>query len=113
MSNSNDARLWAMGLHLSVFAGYAIPVLGWVAPIVIWQIKKTEIPEIDQHGRIVMNWMLSSLIYSVVCVLLSLLVIGVPLLFVLLALGIAFPVIGGIKAYEGTAWKYPLSIRFF
>lgn len=113
MDASQESRMWAAGLHFSVFAGYVLPVLGWVAPIVIWQVKKSEIPEIDQHGRIVMNWMVSSLIYTVVCFILSLLVIGIPLLFVLLALGIAFPIIGGIKAYEGTVWKYPLSIRFF
>jgi uncharacterized Tic20 family protein len=39
------------------------------------------------------------------------LVLGfVPLLLIPMVI---FPIIGGLKANEGTAWKYPLSIEFF
>ena len=35
------------------------------------------------------------------------------LIYVLTALCIIFPIIGGIKANNGELWKYPLSIQFF
>src|SRR5947207_2717362 len=49
-----QTRQWAMVLHLSQFAGYAVPLAGLIAPIVIWQVKKNELPGIDAHGKIIM-----------------------------------------------------------
>lgn len=113
VSNPRDVSTWALILHLSQFAGFIIPFAGWVAPIVIWQIKKAEMPELDAHGKVVTNWILSSLIYGTVCAILIFVVVGIPLILVLLLLGIIFPIIGGIKASNGVVWKYPLSIKFF
>jgi len=108
-----QARMWAMFLHLSQLAGFALPLAGLVVPILIWQLKKAELPELDVHGKIVVNWILSALIYAVVCVILVFLVVGIPLLLLLAVLAIVFPIVGGIKANNGEAWKYPLSISFF
>lgn len=105
-------RLWAMLLHLSVFSGYVIPVAGFVVPILIWQIMKKDLPELDDHGKIVVNWMISSIIYAIVSVVLAFVVIGIPLLIALLIVGIVFPIIGGIKANNGEKWNYPMSITF-
>ena len=104
---------WALFLHLSLLAGHVIPLAGWIAPILIWQLKKREMPALDPHGKVVVNWILSALIYATVCVILIFVVIGIPLLIVLMLLGIIFPIIGAIKAANGEVWQYPLSIRFF
>lgn len=113
MDSEKDLRTWAMVLHLSLLAGYTVvPLVGLIAPIVIWQIKKNEMPEIETHGRIVVNWIISSLIYSAIGVILTFILIGVPILIALYVLGIVFPIIGAIKANSGIAWKYPLSIHF-
>ena len=112
MHTDKDARTWAMVLHLSLLAGYTFaPVAGWIAPIVIWQIKKTEMPEIDVHGKIVVNWLISSLIYGAVCFVLMWFFIGIPLAAALWVMGIVFPIVGAIKANDGIAWKYPLSLN--
>jgi uncharacterized protein len=112
-SLEEQTRLWAMFLHFSQFAGFAVPVGGLVVPIILWQWKKSELPGIDAHGKTVMNWIISALIYGAVCFLLLFLVIGFPMLMVLVVLAIAFPIVGGIKANNGEVWKYPLSIQFF
>jgi len=108
-----ETRTWGLLLHISIFAGYVVPIAGFVAPIVIWQLKKNELPLIDRHGKNALNWLISTLIYGFCC---SLLVfaffIGVPLLFALLILGIIFPIVAAIKANNGEVWKYPLSITF-
>ena len=106
-----DMRQWAMFLHLSTFAGVLVPVLGFVAPIVIWQIKKDEFPEIDEHGRVVVNWLISAVIYGFVSILLVFLLIGIPLIVAVSICSVVFPVIGGIKANQGELWPYPLSLR--
>lgn len=54
-----QTRQWAMFLHFSILAGFLFPLAGLVAPIVIWQLKKTELPGIDVHGKVVVNWILS------------------------------------------------------
>ncbi|MEK7449776.1 MAG: DUF4870 domain-containing protein [Planctomycetota bacterium] len=108
-----QTRQWTLFLHLSLLAGFVIPLAGLVAPIVIWQVKKKELPGINTHGKIVVNWIISSIIYAVVCVPLAFVFcIGIPLLIALGVLGIVFPIIGGIKANNGQVWPYPLSIRF-
>jgi len=106
---------WAMVLHLSQFAGYLVPLAGLVAPIILWQIKKTELHGIDPHGRVVANWIISGILYlglGLLLVFISLFV-GVLVLSVLALLGIVFPLIGGIKASSGEVWEYPMSIPFF
>jgi uncharacterized Tic20 family protein len=108
-----QTRQWAMFLHLSIFAGFVVPVAGLVAPIVLWQVKKDELPGIDVHGKNVANWILSKIIYAVISLILVLAIIGIPLLIALGVISIIFPIIGAIKANNGEVWKYPLSIPFF
>lgn len=59
-----EAQQWAMWLHFSLLAGWLIPGLGFIAPILMWQLKKDELPTIDRHGKIVINWLISSIIYG-------------------------------------------------
>ena len=103
---------WAMFLHLSQLLGFVILGLGFLAPVVIWLMKKDESELIDQHGRIVINWILSQLIYFAICFILIFVVIGGPLMVVLSILGIIYAIMGGIKAKDGQCWTYPGSFKF-
>ena len=105
-------RQWAMFLHFSQFCGFIVPILGLLVPIVIWQMKRVDLPSIDAHGKVVVNWLISVVIYGAICFVLVFVAIGIPLLYVLGLLGIIFPLVGGIKANQGEVWKYPLSFRF-
>ena len=106
-----NTKKWAMVLHLSVFAGFLVPLAGLIAPIVIWQIKKNELPELDAHGKTVVNFLISMLIYGFVAFMLTFIVIGIPLLFALCIVGIAYPIVGAIKANAGELWNYPGILR--
>lgn len=103
-----------MFLHLSQLAGLVVPGLGFAAPIVIWQINKDKFPELDAHGKMVTNWIISLLIYSVAASVLGAITCGIGLfVFIPIAVvAIIFPVLGGIRASEGVFWPYPLTIRF-
>ncbi len=107
VSASQDERQWGMFLHFSLLAGFIIPFAGLIAPIVIWQMKKAQWPSIDQHGKNVVNWIISGALYGVLFLILSFLVIGIPLLFALGICSVAFAIIGGIKANNGEIWRYP------
>jgi uncharacterized Tic20 family protein len=112
-SLEQQTRQWAFFLHLSVLAGFVVPLAGLIVPIVIWQLKKADLPGIDQHGKNAANWIVSGIIYGVGCVLLFFVIIGIPLLVGLLVLSIVFPIIAAIKANNGEIWAYPLAITFF
>ncbi|MFK7766461.1 MAG: DUF4870 domain-containing protein [Mariniblastus sp.] len=108
-----DANLWGMIMHLSQLGNFVVPMSGVIAPIVIWQLKKNDSPVIDAHGKNIVNWLISGLIYGLICTVLALVFIG---FFMAIALGIAaiaFAIIGGIKANGGEVWKYPGTISFF
>jgi uncharacterized Tic20 family protein len=112
---------WAMLTHLASLTGFIFPVVGnIVGPLVVWIIKKDEMPEVDRHGKASLNFQISLLIWlaiawAVVAVL-CIVVIGFVLVPVL---GIAqvvvtalFPVLAGLKANEGGWYDYPMTIQF-
>jgi len=108
-----QTRQWAMALHFSQLVGHLIPMGGFIIPIVIWQMQKLKLPGIDEHGKVVCNWIISELLYGILCFMLFFVIVGIPLAMILGVLAIVFPIIGGIKANNGEVWKYPLSIPFF
>ncbi len=107
-----EEKQMGMFIHLSQLANLIIPPVGLIAPIVLWQMKKDEMPALDRHGKMITNWLISSLIYGVVSGVLVLLIFGIFLLIALGLLGIIFPIVGAIKANNGEYWEYPLTIKF-
>lgn len=105
---------WGMFLHLSQLAGFLLPGLGFAGPIVIWLTQKTPFPELDAHGKMVTNWMISLLIYSVASGVIMGITCGVgAVLFApLMVLATVFPILGAMKAKDGVLWQYPLTIPF-
>jgi uncharacterized Tic20 family protein len=109
-----DEKQMGLFLHLSQLANLLVPPAGIIAPIVIWQVNKDKMPALDAHGKMVTNWIISSIIYwAVSVILLFVFFIGlIPMLGLIIA-GIAFPVIGALKANNnGELWEYPLTIKF-
>lgn len=104
---------YLMVMHLSQFAGFIIPFAGLVAPILLWQINAKSDPEIDRHGKNIMNFMISMIIYMVVGFILVFAVIGMPILVALGVMYIVFIILAAVKANRGEFWSYPLAIPFF
>ncbi len=107
-----EQKQTGMFLHLSQLLNFIVPIAGIVVPIVIWQMKKDEMPALDAHGKMVANWMLSALIYGFVSFILTFVLIGILGFIALGIMGIVFPIIGGIKANNGEFFEYPLTIKF-
>jgi uncharacterized protein len=107
-----EEKQMGMFLHLSQLASLLVPVAGIVLPIVLWQTQKDKMPGLDVHGKMVANWMISSLIYAVVSVVLMFVLVGFLTILALVIMGIVFPIIGAVKANNGELWEYPLTIKF-
>ena len=100
-------------MHLSQYAGLVIPMLGVIIPIILWVVNKDDDELVDIHGRNILNFNISLLIYFVICSLLMFLFIGFALIFIPVILMIIFPAIGAVKASNEEVWKYPFSFKFF
>jgi uncharacterized Tic20 family protein len=109
---THEERQMGMFMHLSQLANIIVPPVGIIAPIVLWQMNKDKMPALDAHGKMIVNWLISSLIYAVVSGVLVLLIVGIFGLIALGILSVVFPIIGGIKANNGEHWEYPLTIKF-
>ncbi len=107
-----EQRQMGMWLHLSQLANVILFPVGIIVPIVLWQTQKDKIPGLDAHGKMVVNWMISSVIYAVVSVVLMFVLIGFLTILAIGIMGIVFPIIGGMKANNGELWEYPLTIKF-
>ena len=93
-------------MHVAQFAGYVVPVAGYILPIVMWFQFKDKNATIDAHGKNIINWMISGILYAGLFFVLCLFLIGFPLLWALGICYVAFPILGAIKANEGIVWKY-------
>ena len=106
-----QARQWAMLCHLAAFAGLAVPFGNLLGPLIVWQMKKDVDPFVDAQGKEALNFQISVAIAVMVCFLLMLLVIGFPLLALVSIGALVLSIIGGLKANEGLAYRYPFTWR--
>ena len=109
---------WAMICHLSSFVGYFGNGLGSiVAPLVVWLVKKDQLPEVDEHGKEALNFNISLLIYAVALAVLCFLTLGIgllvaaPLLLAMVVFHAVCTIMAAVKANNGEFFHYPLTIR--
>jgi hypothetical protein len=105
-------RQWALICHLSGLSGYVVPFGNLIAPIVIWSMKKEEMPMVDEHGKEVINFQISMTIWIAISIIFVFLLIGIPILIALALMHLIFVIIGAVKADSGELYNYPLTIRF-
>ena len=97
--------------HLSALAGLVIG-LNWLGPLIVYLVKKDEHPFIADQSREALNFNLSVFIYVLVSVVLIFIVIGFLLLPAIAIAWLILTIIAGVRANNGEAYRYPLSIKF-
>ena len=100
-------------MHLSQFAGFILPFVGYIAPVVMWLMNKDVSARVDATGKRILNFMLSYLIYIVVSGILTIIILGFLLLIILGITWLVFIIMAAVKASSGEDWEYPLAIKFF
>ncbi|NNF68848.1 MAG: DUF4870 domain-containing protein [Acidimicrobiia bacterium] len=105
------ARTWASLAHLIPLVGFG--VLGPVAPLVIYLLKKDVDPFIAHHSREALNFQLTVLT-GVLVALASVQLTGYVGIALLVVVGVFFAVfalLGGIAAMRGERYRYPVNMR--
>lgn len=119
---TDDEKTWAMLMHLSLLAHLIVPYVSIVVAVIMWLHKKGESRYIDDHGREVVNFQITLLIYSFVLpiavLLLGVITCGAGLLLLIPAallpfvLGVVGMIMGSMAANRGEYFRYPMTIRF-
>ena len=109
---SKDERMWGMLAHLSALSSLFTGGFGFVlGPLIVWLIKKEEMPFVDDQGKEALNFQITMLIGFAICATLTLVLIGFLLLPLLALTNLVFVIIAAVKANEGTRYRYPFAIR--
>jgi hypothetical protein len=106
-----DERAMAAITHLSGLAGYIIPLGGVIVPIVIW-LTRRDSPAISSIAKqaVLLNLFVFTLIVASAVLWVTLILIPLVVLF-WIGLGIAavvLPIVGAVKASQGTYYRYPV-----
>ena len=94
---------------ITLFTGFGSLIL----PLILWVTQKEKVYQMDAHGKNIINFQLSLIVYFIICTPLILL-FGLGLLgFIVLSIvAIVLPIINAIKASNGETPTYPLSFNF-
>ncbi len=93
---------------LTIVTGFG----GLVVPLILWLTQRDKVFEMEKHGRAIINFQLSLILFSILCVPFVFLIIGIFGLVIIGILGIVFPIINAVNVSNGRAVYYPLSIPF-
>lgn len=106
-------RTWALAAHLSalsIFAG--VPFGNVLGPLVVWLIKKDEMPLVDDQGKEALNFQISMTLYLFAAIVAVVVLVGLVLIPLVLIFGLVMPIVAAIRSYDGEYYRYPLTIRF-
>ncbi|MCB4808419.1 DUF4870 domain-containing protein [Tamlana sp. 62-3] len=107
-----DNQLLAL-THLSQLLTCLTGFGGLIVPLIIWATQKDNVEGLDIHGKSIINFQLSIVVYSVLSIPLILLFgLGLLTLIFIGILAFVMPIINTIKASNGELPSYPLSLNF-
>ena len=106
-----EHRTWGMLCHLLALAGIVVPFGNVIGPLVIWLIKKDEIPFVNEQGKEALNFQITLAIGMLICIPLVFVIIGLPLLMALGIFSLVMTIIASIKANDGVHYRYPFRLQ--
>jgi uncharacterized Tic20 family protein len=106
-----DERTLASLAHLSGLSGYLIPLGGILVPILIWIVKRDS-PIISTIAKqaVFLNVVVFLVVACTALLWITIILIPLVILFwlALAAAALALPIVGAIKASDGTYYRYPV-----
>lgn len=133
-TRDQNVRTWSMLCHISALAGLFFGLGNVLGPLLVWQIKKNELPEIEPHGKEALNFQLTILLINIAAGILFAGFMGAAfgigriwrspfslwsggfglgaIIIIINLVAFILAVIAGLKANNGEPYKYPFAIRF-
>jgi uncharacterized Tic20 family protein len=99
--------------HLSQLVTLVTGFGSLLIPLILWLTQKDKVYQMDEHGKNIVNFQLSLIVYFIICIpLILLLGLGIIGFIILGIISIIFPIVNAIKASNGEIPKYPISFNF-
>jgi uncharacterized Tic20 family protein len=109
---TKDAQNWAMICHLSALAGFVVPFGNLLGPLIVWLIKRAEMPLVDQHGKEALNFQITVSIAAVISFILMFVLIGFLLIAIVGIGALVLTIMAAVKVSNGQLdYRYPWSLR--
>lgn len=123
-SPSLSDRQWAVGAHVAallaaLLTSWVAGVAGAIAALAVWMLVRDKSAFAAEHAKEAVNFNLSMFIYAALAVVLVVftlgigLILAIPLWIVLALVWIVCTLVAAFKAYDGQAYRYPVTIRLF
>jgi uncharacterized Tic20 family protein len=112
-ARTQDEKSWGMYVHLAALAGLVVPGGNLIGPLIVWMMKKDEMPFVDRHGKEEVNFQINILIVALLTLPIVLITFGIAI-FLPMAVGIlgaVMPIVAGMKANNGEEYQYPYIVR--
>jgi uncharacterized Tic20 family protein len=103
---TQDEKTMALLAHILTF------VAGFIAPLVIYLVKRDESKFVSDHAKESLNFQISLCIYFFISFLLIFVLVGILLMIALGFFTLVLVIVACIKASEGKIYRYPFTIRF-
>ncbi|HYM86230.1 MAG TPA: DUF4870 domain-containing protein [Pseudoxanthomonas sp.] len=106
-SAPQEDRTIALITHLSGI------IAGFIVPLIIWLINKDK-PEkswLNDQSKEALNFQITITIAFVICIVLSVVLIGAFLMPIVWLVNLIFCILGGVAANKGEAYRYPFALR--
>lgn len=106
-----EERNWAMFCHLATMSGFIIPFFSIIGPLIVWLIKRDEMEYVNYHGKEALNFQITIALAMFVSAILTVILIGIVMIFVVGIFWFVMSIIGGVKASSGEYYEYPFTLR--
>jgi uncharacterized Tic20 family protein len=99
--------------HLSQLLHYIIGFGGFITPLIIWLTSKDNVEGMNEHGKSIVNFQLSMLLYIILSIpAILLLGLGIITLIGVGILGFVLPIVNAVRAANGEPPSYFMTISF-
>lgn len=99
--------------QLSQLLTYVTGFGGLIVPLVLWLTQKDKIEGMDDHGKQIVNFQLTMLLFAILSIpAIFLLGLGILSLIFICVVGFILPIVNAVKASNGEDPSYFATIKF-
>lgn len=99
--------------HLTQLLTYITGFGGLIVPLVLWLTTRDKVADMDVHGKAIINFQLSIILYIILSIpAILLLGLGILTLIATVILGFVLPIVNAVRASNGEGPSYFMTIRF-
>lgn len=102
---TSDEKTFAILAHILTI------VSSFIAPLIIYLLKKDESPYVAEHAKESLNFQITMFILYIVSAILIIVLIGFLLIWALTIANFILVIIATIKAGENKMYRYPVNFR--